>query len=165
MTLPAKPRLRRPQHLPVIAGYARGQNRAEIAKQLGISAGAVKDRMAVISRVAGVRGAAAVVNWAYENGYMDGLYPEWRARRPVLDSVETAVLRLVARGTGRQAIGRELGLTPQQVRIRIERINGELSTDSSAHATAIGWQQGLLGPDIRHGGRIRAEHLPEGDPR
>ncbi|MEV8523192.1 LuxR C-terminal-related transcriptional regulator [Streptomyces sp. NPDC052000] len=128
----------------VIVGFARGHTSRQIGFRLGISWETVDTHRRRISAATGMPSRPAIVNHAYEHGYLAALAPEQRppiALKPrYLD-----VLKLVALGLGDAAIARRLHLSEGAVRSRITALLRTVDVGDCAHAVAVCWQQGLLG--------------------
>ncbi|MFF3488909.1 response regulator transcription factor [Streptomyces sp. NPDC002701] len=64
-----------------------------------------------------------------------------------LEAYLVETLKLIARGYTNPEIGAHLWLSVDAVKSRVKRTLLALDAENRAHAVAIGWQRGLLGPD------------------
>ncbi|MEW2351471.1 helix-turn-helix transcriptional regulator [Streptomyces sp. NPDC006684] len=135
-----------PVQLHVIAGLARGLTAPQIAADLRITHYAVYGRIASAAALVGITAQApALVNYAYAAGYLRRLAPEPRPPA-VLTPKLREVLRLTAEGRALREIARDLGLSVNAANERRRRLFALLGARSRAHAVALAWQAGLLGP-------------------
>ncbi|MFH9072713.1 LuxR C-terminal-related transcriptional regulator [Streptomyces alboflavus] len=136
----------------VVAGLARGHAEEQIARALFLSPHTVR---------AHIRGAAAVarlsspyhqrlVEYGYQTGALARLAPEPRDVQPLPRRL-VQVLDGVRRGLPDCQIAAELGVSVPTVRTHVRRLLRALGARTRAHAVALGWQAGLLGPGVVEG--------------
>jgi DNA-binding CsgD family transcriptional regulator len=137
-----------PAQVRVIAGYARGRRTREIAADTHVTPKAVRSHLIRAAARAGLPGyrQAALVDHAYARGYLTNLQPETRPPASVAGR-QLQVLRLLAEGLTAEEIAVRLGVKPSTVIEHCNRLYAALGARHRAHAVALGWQAGLLGPD------------------
>ncbi|MDT0409917.1 MULTISPECIES: helix-turn-helix transcriptional regulator [Streptomyces] len=143
-----------PAQVRVIAGYARGRRTHEIAADAHVTISAVRARVDRAIARAGLKShrQAALVDHAYARGYLAGLQPEPRPPASVAGR-QLQVLRFLAEGLTAEEIAAQLGLKPSTVIEHCTRLYATLGARHRAHAVALGWQAGLLGPAPKSVGR------------
>lgn len=154
MTLPFTRR-----QIQVIAGYARGNVRRQVAAALGISQGSVKTHTELAARriEAPCVRQTLLVHHAYTTGQLASLKPE--QRDPV-----TLPLRLwqcldaMARGITRPEQAAAAGISVDTVRSRRTALLRLLDARTAAHAVALGHQMGLLDTPRRPGPQPACPH-------
>ncbi|WP_051853089.1 helix-turn-helix domain-containing protein [Streptomyces aureocirculatus] len=140
-----------PGQIRVVAGLARGHCAARIAADLGISTAAVDTRIRRASARAGIhrRPHPQLVNHAYRRGYLTHLPPEPRQPVPCLTARLAQSLDATTRGLSLTEAAAEMGVTRATANTYRRRLYRLLGARTRAHAVALGWQAGLLGPYAR----------------
>ncbi|MFD5697489.1 helix-turn-helix transcriptional regulator [Streptomyces lasiicapitis] len=141
------------EQIQVIAGLARGRTGADIAHDLNLTPETVRSQVRRTSALLGLNARYCrpmLVDYGYRSGLLTHLRPEPR-QAPCLTPRMTEVLDRVRRGLPNADIAAELGLSYDTVRTHMKRLLAKLGAESRAHAVALGWQAGLLGPDVVEG--------------
>lgn len=136
-----------PAQVRVIAGYARGRHTHEIAADTHVTISAVRAHVTrAVARV-GLHShrQAVLVDHAYACGYLAGLPPEPRPPASVAGR-QREVLLYLAEGRTTDEIAVLLGVTAHTANEHRRRLYEALGAHTRAHAVALGWQAGLLGP-------------------
>lgn len=134
----------REEAIRAVAEVARGRTAPTLHTVLGLSQNAVNGRLQALMDEVGVPNRAALVNWLYAHNRMGWLKPEPLDCTPLTER-QHQVLCLVAQGLTDEQIAAEIDVSPGTVRGHIRNILNRLNASTRAHATAIGWQQNLLG--------------------
>ncbi|WP_051854712.1 helix-turn-helix transcriptional regulator [Streptomyces sp. NRRL B-1347] len=147
MTSQPTPRLTRGQLL-VIAGLARGHDTLRIASDLHTSPAAVRTLIRRAAARTGLkrRPQPQLVDFAYQHGYLTALPTERRPRPTYLTPRLMEVLEGTARGLSLNEIAAELHISRATAHEHRRRLRKLLGAHTRAHAVAIAWQAGLLGP-------------------
>ncbi|APY88201.1 helix-turn-helix transcriptional regulator [Streptomyces alfalfae] len=134
-------------HILVIAGYARGHDRARIGRDLHLAPGTVAQRLRRAARSVGIHAgdlAPQLVHYAYQHGYLDGLRPERRWPVGVLPPRQAATLDAITRGLSLDETAAEMGLSAHTVATHRQSLYALLGARTTAHAVARAWQLGLF---------------------
>ncbi|MEV6810517.1 LuxR C-terminal-related transcriptional regulator [Streptomyces sp. NPDC051129] len=127
----------------IIEHLAKGDRRNETAHILDISRSSLRREIATACRKLNipVRSTAAV-NSAISKGIIS-LPPG----EPVdLTKEQIDVLRLIAAGHDTRELAVIYGIATNTVKYHVGRIMKALGAKNRAHAVALGWQRGILGP-------------------
>ncbi|MEL3944837.1 hypothetical protein [Streptomyces sp. LNU-CPARS28] len=137
----------------VIAGLARGHTTPRIAIHLNIPTEAVRSRICRAATRTGIYRSrhAGLVHHAYTHGYLTNLTPEARAPITVLTPRLAGALDALTRGLPLADSGAEMGVSPDVAREYRRQLYALLGARTRAHAVALGWQAGLLGPAAGEG--------------
>jgi DNA-binding NarL/FixJ family response regulator len=78
---------------------------------------------------------------------------------------ETEVLRLLAKGLGREAVAKHLVVSPKTVATHVQHILAKLGVHSATEAVAQAYQVGLDQSDMREDGRAGSQRPAPKRPR
>lgn len=134
-------------HIHVIAGYARGHDRARIGRDLHLAPGTVAQRLRRAAHSVGIEGgdlAPQLVHYAYRHGYLDGLRPERRWPIGALPPRQAQVLAAITRGLSLEETAAELGRSFHTITNHRQALYDLVGARTTAHAVARAWQLGLV---------------------
>lgn len=132
--------------LKIIKGLARGHSTPRIADDLHTEPRAVRSRITSAATRLGIRHGLhpRLVDYAYRHGYLTT--PAIEAPEVALTPMETEELADVVQGLSVPQTAADLGLSRHTVQNRRRALYVRLGAHTAAHAVALGWQLGLLGP-------------------
>lgn len=137
-----------PEDIKILAGLARGHDLMRICRDLTTNRNHIRGRIERTARRLGFAGQLQpqLVNYGYLHRYLESLTPEPRQPIASLSPRLTQALDAVARGLTVDESADEMGVRPRTARTHRMRLYACLDAHANAHAVAIGWQLGLLGP-------------------
>lgn len=134
-----------PRRQHVLAGTARGHTRRQIARELGVCEGTVREDLRAIARIlqAPRESRAGIVGRAYALGMLEDIPSE---RRPIvlLTPMQRSVLEGVARGMTNAQITARLYLTFESTRSYVRVLLAKFNAQDRAHLVALAIQSGHL---------------------
>lgn len=137
-----------PDMLNIIAALAEGHAVPHISRNLNTPARTLRTHIAATANRLGIRHTPQVrlVDYAYRHGHLTA--PEADPYEPLkpLTWRDEQTLQAIARGLSVAQAASEIHRSPHTVDTHRKALYARLGARTGAHAVALGWQLGLLGP-------------------